>query len=324
MSLQGSPAAGGPYVPGSSGGALGQVMEPAMGLHAPRHGDHKKNFALGVLKALFSERKARSGVIILLVFVLVAIFAPVLSPYSPTSTNFARSASMNWAHPLGTTGSGQDALSQLLYGTRISLVVGLAAGAFATATAVAIGVLAGYLRGVVEETLGFIANLFLVIPTLPLMIVLAAYLPSRGVGTILFVVSITGWAWGSRIMRSQTATLRSRDFVAAARLSGESVPRIVFREIMPNMVSLIAANYFAAATAAVLAEAGLEFLGLGNPSTISWGTMLFWAENTNALLTGQWALLFAPGLCIALLATSFSLINFGIDALGNPRLREGK
>jgi peptide/nickel transport system permease protein len=161
-----------------------------------------------------------------------------------------------------------------------------------------------------------------VIPALPLMIVIAAYLPNKGVGVIILVVVVTGWATGARVMRSQTQSLRNRDFVASALFSGDRLPRIVFREILPNMTSLIAASFLAAAVAAVLSEAGLEFLGLGNPNTISWGTMLYWAQNNNALLTGQWVQIFAPGLCIALLATSLSLINFGVDALSNPRLRE--
>lgn len=271
---------------------------------------------------LWSDAKARVGLVVLGGFAVVAVAAPLISPYSPTASDFARSASASWAHPLGTTGSGQDALSQLIYGTRVSLFVDLVAGLIATALAAAVGVVAGYTRGAIEGALGFVTNLFLVIPTLPLMIVLAAYMPHRGIITVLVVVSVTGWAWGARVLRAQTATLRSRDFVAAARLAGDGRLRIVFREIMPNMVSLLAANFFAASTAAVLAEAGLEFLGLGSPTTVSWGTMLFWAENTNALLVGQWALLFAPGVCIALLAASLSLINFGIDGLGNPKLRE--
>jgi peptide/nickel transport system permease protein len=141
---------------------------------------------------------------------------------------------------------------------------------------------------------------------------------------IIVVVVITGWAWGARVLRSQTQSLRSRDFVTAAVFSGERPFRIVFREILPNMTSLIVGSFFGAATAAILAEAGLEFLGLGDSSIVSWGTMLFWAQNSNALLTGQWSLLFAPGLCIALLATSLTLINFGVDGISNPRLREGK
>jgi peptide/nickel transport system permease protein len=166
-------------------------------------------------------------------------------------------------------------------------------------------------------------NLFLVIPGLPLMIVIAAYLQNGGIAVIIAVIVVTGWAWGARVLRSQTQSLRGRDFVTAAQFSGESAPRIVFREILPNMTSLIVGSFFGAATSAILAEAGLEFLGLGDSSIVSWGTILYWAQNSNALLTGQWILLFAPGLCIALLAMSLTLINFGVDAVSNPRLREG-
>jgi peptide/nickel transport system permease protein len=274
------------------------------------------------LATLFANRKARVGIVMLGLFVLVALLAPVLAPYSPTDSSFTASQGPSHAHLLGTTGSGQDVLSQLIYAARVSLVVAFVAAIFATAIAIVIGMIAGYLTGAADEFLGFVTNLALVIPALPLMIVIAAYLPNKGVSVIILVVVVTGWATGARVMRSQTRTLRRRDFIASALFSGDRVPRIVFREILPNMTSLIAASFLAAAVAAVLGEAGLEFLGLGNPNTISWGTMLYWAQNNNALLTGQWVQIFAPGLCIALLATSLSLINFGVDALSNPRLRE--
>jgi peptide/nickel transport system permease protein len=154
------------------------------------------------------------------------------------------------------------------------------------------------------------------------MIILAAYLQGRSIWTIVLVVAFTSWATGARVIRSQATTLRSREYVTAAVFSGERLFRIVFREILPNMTSLVAASFFGAATAAILAEASLEFLGLGNPSTVSWGTILYFAQQQNALLTGQWVLVFAPGLAIALLAVSFTLVNFGVDALSNPRLRE--
>ncbi len=275
------------------------------------------------VRTVWANRMARVGVVILAVLVLVAVFAPLIAPYPPTDTDFGRSSGPSTAHWLGTTGSGQDVLSRLLYGARVSLVVAFAAGVLSTVIAVAVGLFAGYLAGLAEETINFVVNLFLVVPALPLMIVIATYSPSRGVGVIVLVVVITGWAWGARVLRAQTATLRGRDFVAAAEFSGERPYRIVFREILPNMTSLVAASFLAAATAAVLGEAGLEFLGLGNPNTISWGTMLFWAQNDNALLVGQWPQILAPGLAVALLAASLSLINFGVDALSNPRLREG-
>jgi peptide/nickel transport system permease protein len=275
------------------------------------------------VRTVCANRMARVGIVILGVLVLVAVFAPLVAPYSPTDSDFGRSVGPSAAHWLGTTGSGQDALSRLLYGARVSLVVAFAAGVLSTVIAIAVGLFAGYLVGLAEETINFVVNLFLVVPALPLMIVIATYSPSRGVGVIVLVVVLTGWAWGARVLRAQTATLRGRDFVAAAEFSGERPHRIVFREILPNMTSLVAASFLGAATAAVLGEAGLEFLGLGNPNTISWGTMLFWAQNDNALLVGQWPQILAPGLAIALLAASLSLINFGVDALSNPRLREG-
>jgi peptide/nickel transport system permease protein len=273
---------------------------------------------------IWSNGKAKIGIIILGLFVLLAIFAPLIAPYGATENGFDRSADPTPEHWLGTTAAGEDVLSQLIWGAQISIFVGLVAGFLSTLIAVLIGLSWGYTRGFIADVVNFIVNLFLVIPGLPLMIVIAAYLSGGGIGMIIVVVVITGWAWGARVLRSQTQSLRSRDFVTAAVFSGERPFRIVFREILPNMTSLIVGSFFGAATAAILAEAGLEFLGLGDSSIVSWGTMLFWAQNSNALLTGQWSLLFAPGLCIALLATSLTLINFGVDGISNPRLREGK
>lgn len=271
---------------------------------------------------LWSDGKARVGMIILGVIVMVAVFAPQLSPHSPVATNFtpySGPTSVNW---LGTTGLGQDVFSQLIYGTRVSLLVGLGAGALATLVAGTLGLIAGYRPGVIDEVIGFVTNLALVIPGIPLMIILAAYLQGRSVWTIVLVVALTSWATGCRVIRSQTSTLRTREFVTSAAFSGERLLRVAFREILPNMTSLVAASFFSAATAAVLAEASLEFLGLGNPATVSWGTILYAAQQQNALLTGQWLMVLMPGLAIVLLMVSLTLINFGVDALSNPRLRE--
>ena len=274
------------------------------------------------LRTLWSNRKARIGLCIIGFDILIAICAPLIAPHSPTATTFTPYSGPTVANWFGTTGNGQDVFSQMIYGSRITLMVGLAAGALATLVAVTMGLVAGYRPGPVDEVLSFITNLALVIPGLPLMIILAAYLQGRSIWTIVLVVAFTSWATGARVIRSQATTLRSREYVTAAVFSGERLFRIVFREILPNMTSLVAASFFGAATAAILAEASLEFLGLGNPSTVSWGTILYFAQQQNALLTGQWVLVFAPGLAIALLAVSFTLVNFGVDALSNPRLRE--
>ena len=274
------------------------------------------------LRTLWSNSKARTGLIVLGIIILVAIFAPLIAPHSPTATTFTPYKGPSATNWLGTTGNGQDVFSQLIYGARISLIVGLCAGALATLVAVTFGLISGYRPGPVDEGLSFVTNLALVIPALPLMIILAAYLQGRSVWTIVLVVAFTSWATGARVIRSQTSTLRTREFVTSAVFSGERLFRVVFREILPNMTSLVAASFFAAATAAVLAEASLEFLGLGNPAAVSWGTILHAAQQQNALLTGQWMMVFAPGLAIVLLMVSFTLINFGVDALSNPRLRE--
>jgi peptide/nickel transport system permease protein len=274
------------------------------------------------IRTIWSNGKARAGLIMLGLFICIAVFAPLIAPHSPTATSFtpySGPTSTNW---FGTTGNGQDVFSQLIYGSRVSLLVGFGAGALATLVAVTLGLIAGYRPGLVDEVLGFVTNLALVVPALPLMIVLAAYLQGHSVWTIVLVVAFTSWATGARVIRSQTATLRTRDFVTSAVFSGERLLRVVFREILPNMTSLVAASFFAAATAAILAEASLEFLGLGSPATVSWGTILYAAEQQNALLTGQWLMVLAPGLAIALLMMSLTLINFGVDALSNPRLRE--
>lgn len=303
--------------PPEAPGVAPNVPRPA-GSHVPG----PLRFVGRAVRTLWSNGKARIGLTILGLMILIAVFAPLLAPHSPTATTFTPYQNPNGTNWFGTTGNGQDVFSQMIYGARISLVVSLAAGASATFVAVTIGLVSGYRPGVIDEFLSFISSLALVIPGLPLMLILAAYVRSRSVWTIVLVVGLTSWATGARVIRSQAVTLRTRDFVTAAVFSGDRLFRVVFREILPNMTSLVAASFFAASTAAVMAEASLEFLGLGNPNAVSWGTILYYAQQQNALLTGQWVLVFAPGLAIALLATSFTLINFGVDALSNPRLRE--
>lgn len=274
------------------------------------------------LEVLWSNRKARVGLIMFVFFVLVAIFANQLAPYNPSDISFGPSEQPSWQHWLGTTQAGQDVLSQLIHGTRTSLIVGALGGGLSTLIALVIGMVAGYMGGIVDEILSFFINLGLVVPVLPLMVTIAAYSPVKGPAVIILVIGFTGWAWGARVKRSQVLTLRVRDYITSAKFAGENIFRIVFREIMPNMLSLVIISYIGAAIAAIGAEAGLEFLGVGDPSTISWGMMLYWADNGGALVTGQWAWLIAPGLALAAITSCLMLINFGVDALSNPLLRE--
>jgi peptide/nickel transport system permease protein len=292
------------------------------GVEAEQEEDERQRHLPTWFLILWRNMRSRFGMFLLLAFILVAIFAPLLAPYNPRDNTFMPTQLPSTAHWLGTTQSGEDVLSQLIYGARTSLLVGILAGAGATLIGLVIGLIAGYVGGLTDEILSFFINLALVIPALPLMIVIAAYSPVKGIWVIIIVIIVTGWAWGARVKRAQMVTLRERDYITAAVFAGDSMPRIVFREILPNMMSLVIAAYIGAASAAIGAEASLEFIGVGDPTVISWGTMSYWANNSGALLTGQWLWIAAPGLALALLITSLALINFGIDALSNPKLRE--
>lgn len=275
-----------------------------------------------IVHILWQNRKSKIGIVLLGVFVFFTITGFWLTPYNPSATNFPYVLGPSATHWLGTTQAGEDVLSQLIYGTHVSVIVGFAVGAIATFLAMLIGITAGYAGGWVDEVLSFLTNVFLVLPGLPLLIVLASYAPDKGLTLIVLIIGLTGWPWGARVLRSQVVTLRSREFVAAASLAGDSVMRILSREIVPNMLSLVMANFLGASTAGLLAAVGLEFLGFGSPNEISWGSMLYWAQNSSALLQGQWAWILSPGLCVALFGMSLVLINFGFDAVSNPRLRE--
>ena len=265
--------------------------------------------------------KAMTGLVLLAVFTVLAVIGSWISPYDPSALSAATMSPPSTQHWLGTTNLGQDILSQILVGTRGVMIVGLAAGIIATALAVVIGVTAGFIGGIGDELLSALSNIFLVIPALPLIIIIAGQLPSSGELTVAFVISITGWAWGSRILRAQTLSLRRRDFVEAARANGESLWRIVIFEILPNLTAIIASSFVGTVTFAILSEITLAFIGVTSISNWNWGTILFWAQSNQALARGAWWWFVPAGMCIALLGMALSLINFGIDEFVNPRLR---
>ncbi len=254
---------------------------------------------------------------------LVAIIGPTIAPYDPSATTQQVTAlPPNVHHLLGTTASGQDVLSQLLVGSRSTVVLALMVGVIATVLAVAFGVTAGFVGGAVDEVLSLIINVFLVLPALPLLIVLLGYLPpGSGELPIAIVLSGLGWPWGARVLRAQTLTLRKRDYVAAARETGERTWRLLLFEILPNEVSLIAASFVGVVLYAILTSVTLAFIGVSSFSGWSLGTMLYWAEGQSAIQIGAWWWYAPPGLMAALLGMSLVLLNFGLDELGNPRLR---
>jgi peptide/nickel transport system permease protein len=273
---------------------------------------------------LAANPKVAIGLGIVGFFVLVAILGPILIRQNPTALSSDVLQPPSTTHWLGTTKTGQDVFAQVVVGTRISLLLGFGTGLLATSISVIVGLIAGYFGRLVDEVLSLIINIFLVIPAIPLAIILAAYFPFRGPLPLAIIVTITGWAWGARVLRAQTLSMRRREFVEAARASGETPLRIIFTEILPNEIAIVAAGLVGTVIYAILAQVGLEFLGLGDVTIISWGTMFYWAQNNEALLLGAWWWILAPGCCVALLGAGLAFINFGIDELANPRLHREK
>jgi peptide/nickel transport system permease protein len=278
--------------------------------------------SLSTLRRVFRHnRKAAIGLCLVLFFFLVALCGPLFIHTDPGALTDDVLLSPSAAHWLGTTQTGQDVFSQLVVGTRVSIFWGFATGLIVTALSVMVGLTAGYLGGVADDGLTLLINIFLVLPGFPLAVVLAAYVPVKGPLTVALVIALTSWAYQARVLRAQTLSMRRRDFVESAQANGESTWRILFYEIFPNEIAIVAAGFVSTAIYVILAAAGLEFLGLGDVNVIDWGTMFYWAQNNDALLLGAWWWYVAPGACIAVLGAGLALINFGIDELANPRLR---
>jgi peptide/nickel transport system permease protein len=262
------------------------------------------------------------GAVLLLVFALLAavpqLFTSVKDPNAHTSDLLLPPSAQ---HLLGTTAFGQDIYAQLIYGTRQSLVIALVVGGLATVLSVLIGVSAAYLGGGADNLLSAITDIFLVVPTFPLIIVIAAYAGKGNLLVIIAVLVVTGWSYGARQLRAQALSLRNRDFLESARVRGERRSYIILFEVLPTMTSLILANFLGAALYAVLTAAGLQFIGLGDNNALSWGTMLHWAQSNSALQTGSPLWVVMPGLCVALLGASFALLNYAFDEITNPALR---
>jgi len=279
----------------------------------------------GIFAAITSNPKIAAGVGVVAFFVLIALAAPLLTPYDPNASIVTGSLPPSSVHILGTTGLGQDMFAQIVYGARISLLVGFSAAIGSTVLQVFFGLSSAYFGGIVDDVLSLIINVFLVLPGLPLTIVLASLASANAANKNEFVIALvllfTSWSYGARVLRAQTLSLKEREFVTAARASGESSLRIIFAEILPNEVALVASTFIGTFVYAIGAEVALEFLGLGDTSRASWGVILYWAQNNGALIVGKWWQFVPAGLCVAVLCAGLTFINFGIDQLANPRLR---
>ncbi len=281
------------------------------------------------MRRLLRSPKMLAGLGLCAVFVIIAVIGPLVAPYSPSfsaSTTLGIAQPPSAAHLLGTTQTQQDVLSQLLVGGRSTILVSLVAGVAATALAVGFGVAAGYLGGWADDLLSMLANIFLVLPALPLLIVIFGLLGRNNNPNDLLIgviIAVTGWAFGARQLRAETLSMRARDFIDSAKIIGERSWRIMAFEILPNLVPIVATSFLFTVIYGVGTFTALSFLGVINTSQWSWGTMLYWAQNAQAAqdVHVQWWWFLPPGLAVGLFGAGLALLNFGIDEYVNPRLR---
>ncbi|NOH80312.1 ABC transporter permease [Vibrio sp. RE86] len=307
-----------------------------------------------LFKLILGNAYACVGLAIVSIFIFMALAAPLLTKHAPDKRTgnpheypsfIVKSAQANpdgWVaenlatdrrtmimskkadHVLGTSRMGRDIWSQLLHGARISLAVGFGAGLTVCFLATVIGISAGYFGGRVDDVLTAAMNIMLVIPQYPLLFVLAAFIGEAGPLTIAIIIGCTSWAWGARVIRSQTLALREKEFVKAAEVLGESSFRIIFVEILPNLIPIVGASFIGSVMYAIGMESIISFLGLGDPSTISWGIMLYNVQTSSAMLIGAWWEVIAPCLALTVLVTGLALLNFAVDEIANPQLRSHK
>jgi len=275
----------------------------------------------GSLEVVFRNKKAVVGLAIVVAYVAIAVAAPWITEHAPMQRVGRPHQPPSMEHLLGTTRMGRDVFTQLIWGTRTSLFVGFLAGLIVTVIGVALGITAGYLGGWVDEVINFLTNIALVIPQLPLLLVIAAFVGQASPMVIALIIGFTSWAWGARVTRAQTMSLRRREFIEASELAGEPIWRMIAVELLPNLLSIIGFNFIGSVIYTIITEATLEFLGLGDPNAVSWGTMLYNAQTSSAIMIGAWWEVAAPASFIAVIGIGLSLINFAVDEISNPRLR---
>ncbi|HWQ57519.1 MAG TPA: ABC transporter permease [Clostridia bacterium] len=280
----------------------------------------KRNLLLSVWR----HKKGRVGVVIVTLLILCAVFAGLIAPYDPYDVTQRTDKGLppSFAHPLGTTiSTGQDIFSMLVYGTRVSLAVGIATGLCIAFLGAFMGVLAGYVGGFVDMLVMRVVDVLLVIPTLPITIVLTN-LFGKSYFMIIFIFTIFGWTGLARTIRSQVLVIKSSNYVVAAEIAGAGRLSIMMRHILPGCSHLLIMSTALTSAGIMVAEAGLSFLGLGDPTAISWGKMLAEAQSGGALLFGHWWWILAPGIGIFLSVFSFMQIGIALEELLNPRMKK--
>lgn len=299
--------------------ALAQVEAPADEQEAPPPQARSRN---ELLYFAFRNRKLVIGFGVVLFFLALAIAGPWLTDADPFEFGYGTGLPPSSEHWLGTTGPGQDVFAQLVYGLRATFVVGALSAAIASVIGMAVGFVAGYRGGVTDEVLSMLTNVVLVIPTLAVLIIVAAYLSVRGLVTEALLIGATSWPWAARAIRAQTFSLAQRDFVSLARLSGVGGRHVITREIAPNMASYLVLVFILLFGGSILTAAFLDFLGLGPTNAMSLGVMMNNAVVNSALPLGMWWWFIPPGFAIMSVVGGLYVMNVGLDEIFNPKLRE--
>ncbi|MDR3173811.1 MAG: ABC transporter permease [Treponema sp.] len=271
-------------------------------------------------KYLLNNTRAKIGVGIILFFTILAVFAPLIAPYGPQTIEFVPWEKPSAKHILGVNSYGQDLFSQLVFGTRVTLTVGIFAGLLTTLIGIAVGLISGYMGGLPGEALMRLVDVLLVIPTLAVMIVAASFVKDMRITGTILIIGALSWLWMARSIRSQTLSESKRDYIDAAKALGMGPFEIMFRELLPNIIPVVTANMVMVITTSMLTEAAMSFLGIGDPTLVSWGKMLSIAFDNGAIMYNAWYWMLPPGLCIATLGYSFMLIgNSFLDIYANDR-----
>lgn len=270
-----------------------------------------KDRALSFVHKLWKNRKSQAGMIILGTLVIIGLVGPFIAPYSPYNISFRAWQPPSASHLLGTDYEGADIFSQFLVGTSTSLYVGISVALFATSIGTLVGVVTGYFGRLVDEFLMRFVDILLVIPGFPLLVLLSAYFPAT-LNTTILILAILSWPVLSRIIRSQVLTVKQRPYVLASKLSGYGSFRIIYRDILPNLMPLIFINIIFLVVGAVVAQAGLAFFGLGDLRSVNWGTMLYWFDAEDGIVFNAWWWLLPPGIGIILLGLGGNLLSNGL------------
>ncbi len=277
-----------------------------------------------VVQEFTRKPQALLGIIMLLIVLIAAIFAPLIAPYDPYQRLRVQPADLfappDAEHLLGRDDAGKDIWSQLIHGARVSLIVGFAASLVSMGIGTCVGLISGYFGGTIGNLLMRLVDFLMVVPDLPLMLVIIAVW-GRGLFNIILVIGLLGWTYTARLVRSQTLSIKERQFILRTRSLGASHSRIILRHILPQVLPLIVAQTVLDISASILAESSLSFLGLGDPNLVSWGSMLNFALDRGAVSRQAWYFLLPPGFAILWVTLALILIGNGLEEIVNPRIK---